>query len=204
MIYLLYQDDGPQGICGQSMDITRAWMRLLEVPSPDNAYHLRRLSPSELSIALGFCGVNGSFGRENARITRWFSASRDHQDLWDCAPLLRVPPGDLRPTIVCLCGSTRFFSAFQEANLLETLAGRIVLTVGCDMKSEADLFADLTSEQQDDIKHRLDALHLRKIDLADEILVLNVDGYIGESTQREIEYAIGQGKRIRWWEESTK
>src|SRR5436305_195861 len=43
------------------------------------------------------------------------------------------------PRIVCLCGSTRFMQAFQDASLAETLAGRIVLSVGCDTKGEHDL-----------------------------------------------------------------
>lgn len=105
------------------------------------------------------------------------------------------------PTIVCLCGSTsKAKEAFQKANLEETLAGRIVLTIGCDMKSDAELFADKSEAERHLIKRSLDLLHLRKIDLADEILVLNVGGYIGESTSREIAYARQQGKRIRWLE----
>lgn len=103
------------------------------------------------------------------------------------------------PVIVCLCGSTRFSAEYQEVNLRETLAGRIVLTIGCDMRSDAHLFADKSPEELEAIKVRLDNLHLRKIDLADEVFVINVDGYIGESTQREIDYAIAQGKTLRWW-----
>ena len=98
----------------------------------------------------------------------------------------------MKPKIVVLCGSTRFSEAFREANLAETLAGKIVLTIGCDFKSDDAL--GLT----DDDKQRLDILHLRKIDLADEMLVLNVNGYIGESTNNEILYAIKQKKKIRF------
>jgi len=108
------------------------------------------------------------------------------------------PDAQKRPTIVCLCGSTRFSQAFHEANLRETLAGKIVLSIGCDFKSDTDLLlaGELTAED----KARLDELHLRKIDLADEILVLNVGGYLGESTRREIDYALDQGKHVRWLE----
>jgi len=106
----------------------------------------------------------------------------------------------LRPTIVCLCGSTRFSDAFREAQLRETLDGRIVLTIGCNMKSDIKIFGKLTLEAQEAIKQRLDKLHLRKIDLADEILVLNVGGYIGDSTRAEILYAKSQGKKIRYLE----
>jgi hypothetical protein len=104
-----------------------------------------------------------------------------------------------KPRIVCLCGSTRFSDAYQEANLRETLAGRIVLTIGCNMR-DAELFADKSEEELQHIKEDLDILHFHKINLADEILVLNVNGYIGESTRREIEYAMEQGKKIRWLE----
>lgn len=97
------------------------------------------------------------------------------------------------PKIVCLCGSTKFMHAFQQANLTETVGyGNIVLSVGCNTKSDAGL------QLGADTKKRLDDLHKRKIDLADEILVLNVGGYIGESTQSEIEYAEALGKPIRY------
>lgn len=104
------------------------------------------------------------------------------------------------PKIICLCGSTRFSDAYQQANLRETLADHIVLTIGCDMRSDADLFAGESVEELNAIKTRLDALHLAKIDLADEVLILNVGGYVGESTRREIEYARKKGKIIRWLE----
>jgi hypothetical protein len=100
---------------------------------------------------------------------------------------------------VCLCGSTRFGEAFREANLRETLAGRIVLTIGCDMRSDAEIFADATAEELAQVKARLDELHKRKIDMADEILVVSdSSGYYGESTKSEIEYAEQHGKRIRY------
>jgi nucleoside 2-deoxyribosyltransferase len=85
-----------------------------------------------------------------------------------------------KPTIVCLCGSTRFQDAFLAAAKRETLAGKIVLSVGC-----------------------FDALYLKKINMADEILVLNVGGYIGESTAHEIFYALGHGKPVRLLEPSV-
>ena len=46
----------------------------------------------------------------------------------------------------------------------------------------------------------LDDMHKRKIDMADEIFVINVDGYIGSSTQSEIEYAKATGKTVRYLE----
>lgn len=91
--------------------------------------------------------------------------------------------------IVCLCGSTRFKDEYIKANRNETLKGNIVLSVGLFGHIEG---LDMSSET----KKMLDELHLHKIDLADEILVLNVDGYIGESTKKEIGYAKNLNKKI--------
>lgn len=101
------------------------------------------------------------------------------------------------PTIVCLCGSGRFLKAFERAEFEETLAGKIVLTIGCNAHDVARS-ADLAKH-----KPMLDALHFCKIELADEVLVLNVGGYIGESTGRELAYARKLGKAIRLWEPET-
>ena len=103
------------------------------------------------------------------------------------------------PKVVCLCGSTRFYDAFQRANYEETMRGHIVLSVGFYPHSQTRAHGEevgCTEEQ----KHALDGLHLRKIDLADEILVLNVGGYVGESTAREIVYAEEHGKPVRFLE----
>jgi len=105
-----------------------------------------------------------------------------------------------RPRIVCLCGSTRFGDAFQKAQLEETLAGRIVLTIGCNMKADTEIFGHLPQDELTRIKQQLDELHLRKIDMADEVLILNVGGYIGESTHNELQYALQHGKRVRYLE----
>lgn len=107
------------------------------------------------------------------------------------------------PVIVCLCGSTRFGDAFRQANRDETLAGRIVLSIGVDLRTDAAHFAGMNEEELATVKAKLDALHLRKIALADEVLVLNVGGYIGDSTTREIAYARSRGKRIRFLEVSV-
>jgi hypothetical protein len=107
--------------------------------------------------------------------------------------------GDV-PTVVCLCGSTRFYDAFQRANYEETMAGKVVLSVGFYPHSAEQAHGEtigITPEQ----KRRLDQLHMRKIDLADEVLVLNVGGYIGKSTTREVAYAIERGKIVRYLEQ---
>ena len=89
---------------------------------------------------------------------------------------------------VCLCGSTKFKEEYIKANRDETLKGNIVLSVGLFGHTEG---LDMDS----DTKKMLDKLHLAKIDLADEVLILNVGGYIGESTSREIAYAKNIGKK---------
>jgi len=107
------------------------------------------------------------------------------------------------PTIVCLCGSTRFWRQFQESSLQETLAGNIVLSIGAARSADEDDHAFggyVPKDQYDQVKKQLDELHLRKIDLADEVLILNVGGYIGESTGRELAYAKEHGKVIRFLE----
>ncbi len=91
-----------------------------------------------------------------------------------------------RPEIVCICGSARFADEMRAANRDLTFAGVIVVAPG----EAADEL--ITNEQ----KIALDALHLRKIDLADRVLVVNPGGYIGESTSREIAYARATGKPI--------
>jgi hypothetical protein len=95
-----------------------------------------------------------------------------------------------RPEIVCLCGSTRFAEEMFAANRDLTFAGVIVVAPGVFSHSEPE--TRITDGQ----KAALDALHLRKIDLADRVLVVNPGGYIGESTSREIAYARSTGKPV--------
>ena len=85
------------------------------------------------------------------------------------------------------------------ANYEETMAGNIVLSVGFYPHSSQEAHGQeigITSEQ----KAALDELHKRKIDLADEILVINVGGYVGESTRSEIAYALKSCKSVRYRE----
>ncbi len=103
------------------------------------------------------------------------------------------------PEIVCLCGSTRFGAEFRAQTLALTLAGAIVLSIGCDLRSDADLAAagDLGMEPAA-AKRRMDELHLRKIDLCDRVLVLDVGGYVGVSTANEIAYARQIGRPVTY------
>lgn len=105
----------------------------------------------------------------------------------------------LRPPIVCLCGSSRFYREYQEAEYRETMAGRIYLSIGFYPHAAAEMHGEGVGHNGAE-KVALDELHKRKIDLADEVLVLNVGGYIGDSTRSEVAYANNHGKPVRWLE----
>lgn len=81
MILVLYEDDGPEGICGQSADITAPWKKLVEIDEPDTAHAMLCMSPKVLSVYLGFCGTSGTRGRRNARITHVFTDNEDAADM---------------------------------------------------------------------------------------------------------------------------
>ena len=106
----------------------------------------------------------------------------------------------MKPKIVTLCGSTKFRDEFVRQNLNETLAGKIVLSIGCDMKSDDEIFGHMSPEQLREVKAGLDELHKRKIDISDEVLILNVGGYDGDSTRSERDYASRIGKDVRYLE----
>ena len=98
--------------------------------------------------------------------------------------------------IITLCGSTRFKDKFIEMQKKLTLEGYVVISVyvfgNCGDLDGVDNI--------DEIKNMLDDIHKRKIDISDEIFVLNVGGYIGDSTRSEIEYAKSLGKKIQYLE----
>ena len=96
--------------------------------------------------------------------------------------------------VITLCGSTRFKKQFMEAQKRLTLEGNIVISVGLFGHSGDD------EVENPGMKEMLDNMHKRKIDMADAIYVINVGGYIGESTQSEIEYALRNGKKVYYLE----
>ena len=100
--------------------------------------------------------------------------------------------------VITLCGSTRFKDEFLEAQKRLTLEGNIVISVGLFGHSGDDVV------WTEGVKDMLDRQHLAKIDLADEIYVINVGGYIGDSTRREIAYAEYKGKSITYLESCRK
>jgi hypothetical protein len=112
-----------------------------------------------------------------------------------------IPVQQDRPTIVCLCGSTKFYEAFVKANYEETMKGNIVLSVGFFIHDPAFHGKDIKCSPEQ--KEMLDSLHLKKIDLADEVLILNVGGYIGESTHKEYMYASYLNKKIRFLDQDA-
>ena len=96
--------------------------------------------------------------------------------------------------VITLCGSTRFKAEFMGVQKRLTLEGNIVISVGLfGHAGDNEVWIEGTKEMLDD-------MHLRKIDMADEIYVINVDGYIGTSTRNEIEYAKRTGKVVRYLE----
>ncbi len=104
--------------------------------------------------------------------------------------------------IVTLCGSTRFKREFMEAQKKLTLEGNIVISVGLFGHSgDSEVWENMDEGTLTKTKEMLDDMHKRKIDMADEILVINVGGYIGKSTRSEINYAIEHGKRVRYLED---
>lgn len=95
--------------------------------------------------------------------------------------------------IITLCGSTKFKEEFIQAQKELTLAGNIVISVGLFGHSgDNEVWTDKTKEMLDD-------MHKRKIDLADAIMVINKNNYIGESTKSEIEYAKSMNKEVYYY-----
>ena len=138
------------------------------------------------------------YSREQLRAESWvegyYFAKRNQEPIIRERILSYAEPPQTQFKVVTLCGSTRFKEQFMEAQKRLTLEKCIVISVG--------LFGHSGDDEvwNDGMKEMLDAMHLRKIDMADEIFVINVGGYIGESTKREITYAESTGKRVNYLE----
>lgn len=92
--------------------------------------------------------------------------------------------------VITLCGSTRFKDEFMEAQKRLTLEGNIVISVGLfGHAGDAEVWENMDEGTLTKTNEMLDDMHKRKIDMADEIYVINVGGYIGSITKSEIEYA---------------
>ena len=96
---------------------------------------------------------------------------------------------EIRPPIITICGSTKFKTEYEEAEDKLEKDGWAVMSVG-SFPNYDGIIVD------DDLKARLDDLHLRKIAMSDAVYVVNPNGYIGDSTRSEIEYARSLGKAV--------
>jgi len=104
--------------------------------------------------------------------------------------------------VITLCGSTKFKDDFMREQKRLTLEGNIVISVGLFGHSgDAEVWENMDDGTLTRTKLMLDDMHKRKIDMADEIFVINKNGYIGESTKSEIEYAISTNKKVEFMEE---
>lgn len=105
-----------------------------------------------------------------------------------------------RYKVITLCGSTKFEEQFMDVQRDLTLQGNIVISVGVFGHSrDKQVWEKLKNPEQ--AKEMLDDIHKRKIDMSDGIFVINVGGYIGDSTRSEIEYAKAHGKTVEYLEE---
>ena len=103
--------------------------------------------------------------------------------------------------VITLCGSTRFRDEFMETQKRLTLEGNIVISVGLFGHSgDNEVWENMDEGTLTKTKEMLDDMHKRKIDMADEIFVINVGGYIGSSTRSEIVYAEATGKPVKYLE----
>ena len=104
--------------------------------------------------------------------------------------------------VITLCGSTKFKDEFLKAQKDLTLKGNIVISVGLFGHSgDSEVWENMDEGTITKTKEMLDDMHKRKIDMSDEIFVINVNGYIGDSTKSEIEYAIKNGKKVNYLED---
>lgn len=99
-----------------------------------------------------------------------------------------------RYKVITLCGSTKFKDDFIVAQKELTLQNYVVISVGTFGHADKEFGKRIT----DEVKEMLDSMHRQKIDMADEIYVINRNGYIGESTRSEIEYAKATGKKVNY------
>lgn len=106
--------------------------------------------------------------------------------------------GGQRPLVICFCGSTRFIEhmavlAWEQEKLGRITLGPNLLPAGYDAPPSH-------AAEAEGVKEILDRTHLRKIDMADQVTVINIGGYIGDSTAAEIAYAEATGKPVTYTE----
>jgi len=146
------------------------------------------LDPAEVS-AVAIAVLDAAADQLTGKAADLLRAVAENLHAVDISSAPRVPFSAF-PQVAAICGSTRFRSEIADANRELTLEGFIVVAPG--------VFAHDGDAITDGQKAALDQLHLRKLDLADLIYVVNPGGYIGESTTREIAYARAAGKTVRF------
>lgn len=103
--------------------------------------------------------------------------------------------------VITLCGSAKFKDEFLKVQSELSLKGNIVISIGVFISDdEAEIWNNMDEKTLKETKEMLGYIHKRKIDMADEIFVINVNGYIGESTRSEIEYAKKNNKKVNYLE----
>lgn len=149
-------------------------------------------------------GVNYKYGYQRLICGNWIEISEsdydsNHNEARIVALPLPQPVQEEKPKVVCFCGSTRFAAHFMVERWKLEKQG--IITFGINILPD-NYFIDGNAHgaEQEGVKEILDTLHLRKIDLSDYVVVLNVGGYIGESTRNEINYATKIGKKIIYLE----
>ena len=123
---------------------------------------------------------------EHTEVLGWEHAIRGMQN-----PMNSWEKSDSRNNIITLCGSSRFKDEYLKVQKELSLKGYLVLSLG--------LFGHSGDDEAWAKKDLLDRVHLQKIDMSSAIFVIDVDGYVGETTKSEIEYAISRGKTVYFY-----
>lgn len=155
--------------------------------------------PADLMQLLVSCDRTRAALSAHGPAAACFLAMMSNPDQWPAILLAYHRPFPSHPVVVTLCGSTKFKTEYEDESRKLGLANFLVISVSLYGHADADI-SPITPEQ----KEQLDLLHLRKIDLSDEIRVVSRDGYIGKSTIDEIHYARSTGKRVTWREAAAE
>ena len=126
-------------------------------------------------MCLGFCVKKSILENENIKEKIKMSTVKDKYN------------------VITLCGSIKFKNEFMKVQEELTLDGNIVFI--------PNFFNNLKGEINKETKKMLYEMHRQKIDMSNEVYVINCGGYIGESTKSEIEYAKANGKMISYLED---
>jgi deoxycytidylate deaminase len=193
--------------CPGALDKSGDTSRCIAIHAEINA--LSQAQASRRSPHALYCSTTPCFNCAKMLITEGVKrvvAASDYPDqrgvelLRQAGVVVELVQTPARPKVVCLCGSTKFKDQINATSAKLSLEGNLVISLG--LFGHTDLPDVDWTTGGSELKRKLDELHKRKIDLADEILIVNVGGYVGESTQSEIEYAIARGKTVKYLEET--